>query len=96
MTARPPTIPEPLEIEIAKFWKTRWRNESVRVSLSEFEGHRLVNVRIFRTDAAGIDFPTSKGVTMGINKLPELTRALEKALTKARELGLIPNEEGGA
>src|SRR5690349_25091897 len=83
-------------IEIAKFWKNRRRAESVHVSLSEYEGHPLINVRIYATGADGIDRPTTKGVAMGIRKLPELAQALAKALAKAeakaRELGLISDE----
>lgn len=76
-------------IEIAKFWKNRGRNESVHVSLSEYEGHPLINVRIYSTGSDGIDRPTPKGVAMSIRKLPELAAALARAETKARELGLI-------
>lgn len=86
-----PSLPE--EIVIAKFWKNRGRNESLRISLSEYEGHCLINVRIYATGTDGIDRPTSKGVAMGIGKLPELAKALNDAVEKARQLGLI---EGGA
>jgi hypothetical protein len=91
VTAKPPPLPKP--VEIAKFWKNRRRNESVHVSLSEYEGHCLINVRVYCTGADGIDRPTPKGVAMGIRKLPELARALVKAETKAKELGLL--DDGG-
>lgn len=86
MNARP-TLPEP--IEIAKFWKNRRRVELLHVSLSEYEGHALINVRIYATGSDGIDRPTTKGVAMSIARLPELARALALAETKARELGLL-------
>jgi Transcriptional Coactivator p15 (PC4) len=86
------TLPEP--IEIAKFWKNRRRNESVHVSMSEYEGHCLINVRVYATGTDGIDRPTPKGVAMGIRKLPELARALAKAEARARELGLLDGEAG--
>jgi hypothetical protein len=86
MTRRP-TLPEP--VEIAKFWKNRRRVESLHVSLSEYEGHALINVRIYATGTDGIDRPTTKGVAMSIRKLPELARALARAETTAREMGLI-------
>jgi hypothetical protein len=92
MNARRPTIDEP--IIISRFWKNRRRNESVRVELSEYEGHALINVRIWATGTDGIDRPTPKGVAMGIRKLPELARALVKSEAKARELGLLPDDEG--
>lgn len=87
MSARKPTLAEP--VVISKFWKNRRRNESVRVSLSEYEGHCLINVRVYCTGTDGIDRPTPKGVAMGIRKLPELAKAVNTALTKAHELGLI-------
>jgi hypothetical protein len=65
----------------------------VHVTLSEYEGHCLINVRVYCTGADGIDRPTPKGVAMGIRKLPELARALVKAEAKAIELG--PLDGGG-
>jgi hypothetical protein len=89
--ARTKTLEEP--VTVAKFWKNRRRNESVRISLSEYEGHPLINVRVFCTGTDGIDRPTQKGVAMAIGKLPELARALVKAEARARELGLLEQEE---
>jgi hypothetical protein len=87
-----PTLAEP--IVISKFWKSpRDRRAHVRVELSQYEGRPLVNVRIWQTGADGIDRPTVKGVALAIRKLPELARALAKAETKARELGLIDAED---
>jgi hypothetical protein len=85
-----PTLPE--AVIISRFWKNRRRNESVRVSLSEYEGHSIIDVRIFATGKDGIDRPTPRGVAMGIRRLPELSRALVKAEAKARELGLIQED----
>jgi hypothetical protein len=89
MAARP-TLPEP--VVIAKFWKNRRRNESVHVSLSEYEGHCLINVRVYCTGSDGIDRPTPKGVAMGIGRLVELHAAITKAVSKAKSLGLIPDD----
>jgi Transcriptional Coactivator p15 (PC4) len=92
MTNRAP-IAEP----IAKFFKSpRGRRGHARVDLSEYEGHPLVNVRIWQTGSDGIDRPTVKGVSLGIRKLPELASALAKAETKARELGLLDDQDEGA
>jgi hypothetical protein len=91
MTPRP-TLPEP--IEVAKFFKTRWRNESVHITLSEYQENCVIDLRIWRTGADGIDRPTSKGLTLSVGKLKELSRALIKAEAMARELGLL--RDGGA
>jgi hypothetical protein len=90
MTAKCPPLAEP----IAKLWKSRNHTEHVRVELSEYEGHPLVNVRIWQTGSDGIDRPTVKGIAMAVRKLPELAHALVKAETRARELGLIGDEGG--
>lgn len=89
MSSRP-TLAEP--VEIAKWWKNRRRNESVHVTLSPYEGHSLINVRVYATGTDGIDRPTSKGIAMAVDKLPALVKAVTAALAKARELGLIPAE----
>ncbi len=94
MSARRPTLPEP--VEIAKFWKNRRRNESVHVSLSEYEGHCLINVRVYCTGTDGIDRPTPKGVAMDVRKVSVLAQALVKAEAKARELGLLDDEAAAA
>jgi hypothetical protein len=85
-----------LPFVISKFWKNRRRSESIHVSLSEYEGHCLINVRVYCTGTDGIDRPTPKGVAMGIRKLPELARALVKAEATARELGLLEADESEA
>ncbi|MGA2056908.1 MAG: PC4/YdbC family ssDNA-binding protein [Bradyrhizobium sp.] len=85
-----PTLPEP--VIISKFWKNRRRSESVHVSLSEYEGHCLINVLVYCTGADGIDRPTPKGVAMSIRKLPELAQTLVRAEAKAKELGLLDGE----
>ena len=90
---RTPALDGP--VEIGKFWKNRRRNESVRVSLSVYEGHCLINVRVYCTGIDGVDRPTPKGVAMGIRKLPELARTLIKAEAKARELGLLDDDGAG-
>lgn len=93
MTRRP-TLTEPLEI--AKLWKNRRHKESLHVTLSEYEGINLINVRIYSTGADGIDRPTPKGIAMHVRKLPALAAALFKAEAKARELGLIDGDTSEA
>jgi hypothetical protein len=36
----------------------------------------------------------AKGLSCSVNRLPDLAKAVEKALAKARELGLIAPAEG--
>jgi hypothetical protein len=83
-------LPEPIEID--KFWANR-RGEAVIVSLREFEGVPIVDVRKFYTAADGTLQPTSKGIALSVRKLPELALAIGKALKRARELGLLRNNQ---
>lgn len=82
-------------IPIAKFFKSpRDRSKHVRVELSEYQGHPLINVRVWQTGSDGIDRPTVQGIALAIRKVPELARALVKAEAKAREIGLLDDESG--
>lgn len=85
MTARP-TIPKP--VEIAKFWKNR-KGEAIIVTLKDFEGRAIVDIRTHVTTKEGSLQPTSKGLAMVALRLPVLAKAIDKALRKARKLGLI-------
>ena len=83
----------PLAVPIVKFWKSpRDHTKHVRIELSEYEGHPLINVRIWKTGSDGIDRPTVAGIALAIRKLPELADGINKALRKARELGLLDDE----
>lgn len=87
-----PTLPEP--IQVAKFFKNR-RKDVIVVALSTFEGRNLVDVRQYFQNERGQDRPTSKGVAMVVNRLPDLAKAVNQALAKARDLGLIDDEKAG-
>jgi hypothetical protein len=88
MSARP-TIPEP--IEIAKFWKNR-RHDAVVTTLSTYEGRNIVDVRQHEMSTDGRLLRTKKGVAMVVLRLPELAAAINKALAKAKELGLLDGQ----
>jgi hypothetical protein len=91
MTARPPTLPEPIEWRL---WKNRWRKDAVVVSISTFEDRNLIGIRIYTTNTVGKMLPTGRGMSLAIGRLPELAAAVNSALRKAKELGLIPNDNG--
>lgn len=60
--------------------------EEVRVSLTEFKGHKLIDLRIYYEPEEGGDRrPTKKGITVDVSLYPEIKRALlkvEKELLK--------------
>jgi hypothetical protein len=90
MPARRPTLDEPVIVH--QFWKNR-RHDAVVVSLSTFEGRNLVDVRMHSMKEGRL-VPTPKGVAMVVLRLPDLAKAINKALKQARELGLV--DDGGA
>jgi hypothetical protein len=90
MTGKPSQLAEP--IVVSRFFKNR-KHDIIVVSLSTFEGRNLVNVRQHFTNKEGKDQPTTKGVSMVVQRLPDLAKAVNKALAKARELGLIDRTE---
>jgi hypothetical protein len=94
MSANRPTLDQP--VVVSKFWKNRRRDESVHVTLSEYQGHSLINIRVYSTGSDGIDRPTTKGVAMAICKLPALAQAISAAKTKALELGLLDDKDEGS
>ena len=87
------TLSTPLAV--AEFWKNR-RGESIRVTLSTFEGYNIADIRQHYTDSAGKMRPTKKGLTVVVLRLPELEAAIRKALQLARENGLLPDDSGAA
>ena len=87
MSNKTSALSEP--VTIAEWWKNR-RGESIRISLSTYEGRNLADVRTWYT-AEGKLKP-GKGFAAEVKHLPRLASALVKAEAKARELGLIDDE----
>jgi hypothetical protein len=56
--------------------------------MSAYEGHDIVDLRTWFTAADGA-LRSGKGLACSVRHLPELTSALNEALAKARELGLV-------
>jgi Transcriptional Coactivator p15 (PC4) len=59
---------------IAQFEKNA--TEVVRVSLSEYRGHKLFDIRVYYSDDEGQFRPTRKGVSLSVGLYTELKRAL--------------------
>jgi hypothetical protein len=63
--------------------------EAVVVSLREYEAGLFVDVRRFYTAGDGRLTPTPRGLALAVRRLPSLAAAINKALARAHELGLI-------
>lgn len=55
------------------------RGEVIRVEVSEFKGKKLLNIRIWYTDAEGEKKPTQKGISVAPELYEELKNAIDKA-----------------
>ena len=64
----------------------------MRVGISEFKGHDMVQVRQWVTPYQGDDserIPTKNGVSFNVRDLPEVIAALQEAEQEARAAGLL-------
>lgn len=70
------------------------RREKVRVALDEYQGTKLIDLRITveLTESSGIQTPTRKGVALNVGLLPELRAALAEAEAQALALGWLSPE----
>ena len=75
--------------------------EEVRASLTEYKGHKLIDLRIYYEPEEGEDRrPTKKGITIDVGLYPELKKAmlkiekelLKQKLVEAEALEAIVNE----
>ena len=65
--------------------------EEIRIELSEFRGHDLINIRVWTDprDGGAERIPTKAGIACRIALLPELIAALQQAEAEARMRGLL-------
>ena len=74
-------------IIISEFQKNK--TEDFRLSITEYQGHTLLDFRIFFKDKEGESKPTKKGITLNVKLFPELKQAIldaEKILTEKKLL----------
>jgi len=84
---------------IAQFEKNA--TEVVRVSLTEYRGRKLVDVRVYYSDDEGQYRPTKKGVSLSVEVYPDFKRALlelekillERDLINPEDLADVPAVE---
>jgi hypothetical protein len=86
-------IPIPEPIIISRFWKNR-RHDAVEVSLKSYLENNLCDVRTYIL-RDGVLVPTTKGVVV-IARLPDLAKAINKAMAEAKELGLLADDTSAA
>jgi hypothetical protein len=70
-------------------WLLNRRGELVRVLIDRFNGVWLVNIRKWYEAEDGAIRPGKQGIAFSVRHLPQLAEAVAKALSIARERGLI-------
>ena len=68
------------------------RHERLRVTLDLFNGVWLINSRKWFEAEDGEWRPSKQGIALGVKHLPQLAEAVAKALSIARERGLLGDE----
>jgi Transcriptional Coactivator p15 (PC4) len=91
MSARKPTLDEP--VVVSQEWINR-RHDALTVSLTTYNGVNLVDLRKFAMNREGRLVPTRKGISIRVTRLPDILKAVSKAVDKARELGLLDDADG--
>jgi hypothetical protein len=77
---------------IVSEWAKNGR-ESVRITLSEYQGRAIIDCRQWYVDKSGELKPSPKGLSLAMAHLPALASGLAAALDLARCHGLV--QEGG-
>lgn len=67
--------------------------EDLRVTLEEFRGHHLLNLRIWYDAEDGEQRPGKQGVAIRLDLLPHLRKALSEAEQEARKSGFLAGED---
>jgi hypothetical protein len=63
--------------------------EQLRVSLTTYKGHHLLDARTYFEDDRGEWRPTKKGLTVKVEMLSDILKALGKAMKEARAAKLL-------
>jgi len=76
---------------IAQFEKNA--TEVVRVSLTEYRGHKLLDIRVYYSDDEGQYRPTKKGVSLAVGLYADFKQALAALERALLERHLISQED---
>jgi len=74
-------------IVISEFQKNKM--EEFKLSLTEYQGHNLLDFRIYFKDKQGESKPSKKGITLNVKFFPELKEAIMSAEKILKEKELI-------
>jgi hypothetical protein len=83
------TLPEPVTVN--SFWRSR-KHDAIVSRLGTHHGRNLADIRQF-VMIAGKLVPTPRGFTLPVLRLPDLHKAIVKAMKEAGALGLLPPDD---
>jgi Transcriptional Coactivator p15 (PC4) len=63
--------------------------ETMRVRLDQYQGQNIIDLRRWYASGGGELKPGRGGLTIGARHLPELAKALAKALAEAEAAGIV-------
>ena len=66
--------------------------EEVRVSIGEYKGKQYASIRVYVENDFSEWIPTKKGITLSVDVLPELVRAVKMLEAEAIRAGLVEQE----
>jgi hypothetical protein len=92
MPARECPIRQDQPIEIAKLWRDR-NGTAIIIALRSYKERPFLDLRTFLPTTDGKLAPSQKGLTLPLRKIAEVAKALEKAIERARELGLLDGDD---
>ena len=67
--------------------------EEIRVSLSEFKGHKLIDIRCYFGREGEDRKPTKKGVSISVKLYPEIKKAFSELEKTLLDEGLLDIED---
>ncbi|MEO0357815.1 MAG: transcriptional coactivator p15/PC4 family protein [Pseudomonadota bacterium] len=70
--------------------------EVIRVELSEFKGHHLLNIRVWYDAGDGDMRPSNKGLSVQLGLIPDVQAAIADVERQAMAKGLIKTDQGAA
>jgi len=77
------------QADVVVGWVQKNQRENVRIALTSFKGHQLVDARVYAARDDGEPGPTKAGLTVRLDRLPALIEALQQAEAEARRRGML-------
>ena len=78
---------------VAQFEKNS--KEEVRVSIDDFRGRKIINIRVYYRSESGQWLPGRQGLALGVDRYRDLAEAMLKVGEALQSQGLLPSKGHG-